>query len=136
MISNSQIQQISFLFSKFLYPPKKNYDLEELGNKIGVAVARSVSTLNPDQIQEFISGFIHGVNLNLENTKEKQIKEKEFNIDLVYQKYYNAWMMTTNDPLPKSDFIARVIEDKDFAKIWGAIPPDSQSGSIRERNDD
>jgi len=136
MISNSQIQQISFLFSKFLYPPKKNYDLEELGNKIGVAVARSVSTLNPDQIQEFISGFIHGVNLNLENTKEKEIEKKKFDIDLVYQNYYNSWMMTTNDPLPKSDFIARVIEDKDFAKIWGAIPPDPQSGSIRERNDD
>ena len=74
----------------------------------------------------------------ISNSQIQQISSDEWksNIDLVYKKYYNAWMMTTNDPLPKSDFIARVIEDKDFAKIWGAIPPDSPSGSISERNDD
>lgn len=74
----------------------------------------------------------------ISNSQNQQISsgEEKYNIDLVYQKYYNAWMMTTNDPLSKSDFIARVIEDKNFAKIWGAIPPDSTSGSILERNDD
>jgi len=74
----------------------------------------------------------------ISNSQKQQISfgEEKSNIDLVYQKYYNAWMMTTNDPRSKSDFIARVIEDKNFAKIWGAIPPDSTSGSIRERNDD
>ena len=36
----------------------------------------------------------------ISNSQIQQISSDEWksNIDLVYQKYYNAWMMTTNDP--------------------------------------
>jgi hypothetical protein len=100
-----------------------------LGNEMGLALGKFLPRISDQEIEDFIRGLYHGIDL----AKSEPPKSV---IDVAYQKYYNAWMMTLNDPLSKSDFITRTIADKDFAKIWGAIPPDSPSDSIKERNDD
>jgi len=104
-------------------------EVSDLGNEVGLALGKSMPRISDQEIEDFARGVRHGIDLA---TSDPQISR----IDSAYQKYYNAWMYTLNDPLPKSEFIARTIEDKDFARIWGAIPPDSPSGSIKERNDD
>jgi hypothetical protein len=63
--------------------------------------------------------------------------ENQFtNISEAYQKYYNAYMMTTAEPLTKSEFITRVINDKVFAEIWGVNKNMDKTDTIEEKNDD
>jgi len=63
--------------------------------------------------------------------------ENQFtNISEVYQKYYNAYMMASSDPLTKSEFISRVINDKVFAKIWVVNKKIDKTDIIEEKNDD
>ena len=119
-------EKISDHFKNISYT---NGEISDLGNEMGLALEQSLIGISDQEIEDFIRGLYHGIDL----AKSEPPKSV---IDAAYQKYHNAWMMTLNDPLSKSDFITRTIADKNFAKIWGAIPPDSSSGSIRERNDD
>lgn len=119
-------EEISDHFKNVSYP---NGEVSDLGNEVGLALGKSLPLISNQEIEEFIRGVHHGIDLATSNSQISRM-------DSAYQKYYNAWMYTLNDPLTKSDFIARSISDKDFAKIWGAIPPDSSSDSIKERNDD
>jgi len=119
-------EEISIHFANIAYT---NGEISDLGNEMGLALGKSIPRISDQDIEDFIRGVHHGIDLV---TSDPQISR----IDSAYQKYYNAWMYTLNDPISKSEFISRTIEDKDFAKIWGAIPPDSPSGSIKERNDD
>ena len=45
-------------------------------------------------------------------------------------------MMTSSDPLTKSEFISRVINDKVFAKIWVVNKKIDKTDIIEEKNDD
>ena len=56
-------------------------------------------------------------------------------ISEAYQRYYNAYMMTTSDPMSKTEFITRVINDQVFAEIWG-VNKITNSELNQDENDD
>ena len=40
-----------------------NGDLSDIGNEIGFSIGQSLKNMNQDEIDDFISGFKHGVSL-------------------------------------------------------------------------
>ncbi|NBO36602.1 hypothetical protein EBU91_03580 [bacterium] len=106
-----------------------NGDLSDLGNEIGIILGKSLPQISEQDLQDFITGVHHGIDLSTSKVESPSVDE-------IYQKYHNAWMMTLNDPLSKSDFITRAIADPDFAQIWGFIPKNSSEDSIQDKNDD
>ncbi|NBP56532.1 hypothetical protein EBU71_08365 [bacterium] len=106
-----------------------NGDLSDLGNEIGIILGKSLPQISEQDLRDFIAGVHHGIDLSTSKVESPSVDE-------IYQKYHNAWMMTLNDPLSKSDFITRAIADPDFAQIWGFIPKNSSEDSIQDKNDD
>jgi 2-keto-4-pentenoate hydratase/2-oxohepta-3-ene-1,7-dioic acid hydratase in catechol pathway len=109
--------------------PYDNGDLSDLGNEIGIILGKSLPQISEQDLQDFIAGLHRGIDLSTPKVESPSVDE-------IYQKYHNAWMRTLNDPLSKSEFIARAIADPDFARIWGFIPKNFSENSIQDRKDD
>jgi 2-keto-4-pentenoate hydratase/2-oxohepta-3-ene-1,7-dioic acid hydratase in catechol pathway len=108
--------------------PYDNGDLQDLGNEIGIILGKTLPQISEQHLQDFIAGIQNGIGL-------LSSKDKQPSVDEIYQKYHDAWMRTLDDPLSKSEFIARAIADPDFARIWGFIPKNFPENSIQDRND-
>jgi hypothetical protein len=54
---------LKFITSKLDSVPYNNGDISDIGNEIGIAVGAILENISEEEINNFISGFRHGVSL-------------------------------------------------------------------------
>lgn len=59
------------------------------------------------------------IELSFDTGTQSNMTNQFTTISEAYERYYNDYMMTTADPMSKTEFITRVVNDKYFAEIWG-----------------
>lgn len=59
------------------------------------------------------------IELTFDTDTQSNMDNQFKTISEAYERYYNDYMMITADPMSKTEFITRVVNDKYFAEIWG-----------------